>query len=105
MFLSLAASTAAQTSVPLAGPGRLTTVAILVAVNAFFVAAEFSLVASRRAKVDKLAATGNRSAEKVQSVLQQMDRYLAATQLGITLASLAIGWIGVPALASVFDSI
>jgi len=104
MLLSLAASTAAQTSVPLAGPGRLTAVAILVAVNAFFVAAEFSLVASRREKVDKMAAAGSRSAETLQTVLQHMDRYLAATQLGITLASLAIGWIGVPALASVFDS-
>jgi len=104
MLLLLAALTAAQTSVPLAGPGRLTAVAILVAVNAFFVAAEFSLVAARREKVEKMVASGNHSAEKLQTVLQHMDRYLAATQLGITLASLAIGWIGVPALASVFDS-
>lgn len=105
MLHSLAALTVAQTSVPLAGPGRLTAVVILLAVNAFFVAAEFSLVASRRAKIDKLAGAGNRSAVKIQAVLQQMDRYLAATQLGITLASLAIGWIGVPALASVFDGV
>lgn len=95
---------AVQTAVPLTGSGRLITVAILVAVNAVFVAAEFSLVAARRTKVDELAAGGARSAKSVQAILQHLDRYLAATQLGITLASLAIGWIGVPALASVFDA-
>src|SRR3954470_22768787 len=104
MLLILAVQTAAQTAVPLTGGGRLLTVAILVAVNALFVAAEFSLVASRKTKVDELAASGGRSAKQVQQILQHMDRYLAATQLGITLASLAIGWIGVPALASVFDA-
>ena len=103
MVLSFAAQAAAQTSVPTAGPSRLVAVAILVAINAFFVAAEFSLVASRRTKVDEMAAAGARTAKNVQTVLQHMDRYLAATQLGITLASLALGWIGVPALASVFD--
>ena len=105
MLHLIAAVAAAQTAVPLAGIGRLLTVAILVAVNALFVAVEFSLVASRRTKVDEMAAAGARSAKTVQAVLQNMDRYLAATQLGITLASLAIGWIGVPALASVFDNI
>src|SRR5256714_1599590 len=104
MALILAAQTAAQTAVPVTGTGRLVTVAILVAINALFVAAEFSLVASRRTKVDELAASGVRSAKNVQNILQHMDRYLAATQLGITLASLAIGWIGVPAVASVFDA-
>jgi len=104
MLLTLAAQIAVQTAVPLTGGGRLLTVAILVAVNALFVAAEFSLVASRKTKVDELAASGAGSAKKLQHILQHMDRYLAATQLGITLASLAIGWIGVPALASVFDA-
>ncbi len=99
-----AAQSAAQTAVPITGTGRLITVAILVAVNALFVAAEFSLVASRKTKVDELAASGVRSAKNVQKILQHIDRYLAATQLGITLASLAIGWIGVPALASLFDA-
>lgn len=93
-----------QTAVPVTGTGRLLTVAILVAVNALFVAAEFSLVASRRTKVDELAAGGTRSAKNVQTILNHLDRYLAATQLGITIASLAIGWIGVPALASLFDA-
>ncbi|MDQ6716746.1 MAG: hemolysin family protein [Gemmatimonadota bacterium] len=100
----MATQALAQTAVPLTGTGRLLTVAILVAVNALFVAAEFSLVASRRTKVDELAAGGARSAKNVQAILNHMDRYLAATQLGITIASLAIGWIGVPALASLFDA-
>jgi CBS domain containing-hemolysin-like protein len=104
MLPLLAAQAALETAVPVTGTGRLITVAILVAVNALFVAAEFSLVASRRTKVDELAAGGSRSAKNVQNILQHMDRYLAATQLGITLASLAIGWIGVPALASLFDA-
>lgn len=104
MLLTLAAQTATETAVPLTGGGRLVTVAILLAVNALFVAAEFSLVASRKTKVDEMAASGTRSARQLQNILQHMDRYLAATQLGITLASLAIGWIGVPALASLFDA-
>jgi CBS domain containing-hemolysin-like protein len=104
MTLLMAIETTAQTPVPLTGLGRLLTVAILLAVNAFFVAAEFSLVAARRTKIDELAASGGRSARNVQNILQNLDRYLAATQLGITLASLAIGWIGVPALASLFDA-
>ena len=104
MLLILATASAVQTAVPVTGGARLLTVAILVAVNALFVAAEFSLVASRRTKIDELATGGSRSAKNVQNILQNMDRYLAATQLGITLASLAIGWIGVPALASVFDA-
>jgi CBS domain containing-hemolysin-like protein len=105
MLLTMAAQPAAQSAVPVTGGARLLTVAILVAVNAIFVAAEFSLVAARRTKVDELAAGGSRSAKSVQNILQHMDRYLAATQLGITLASLAIGWIGVPALASLFDAV
>jgi CBS domain containing-hemolysin-like protein len=104
MLLTLAAQMAAQTAVPLTGGGRLLTVAILLGVNALFVAAEFSLVASRKTKVDEMAASGKSSAKQLQNILQHLDRYLAATQLGITLASLAIGWIGVPALASLFDA-
>src|SRR6476646_6841482 len=104
MLPMMATQAVAETAVPVTGTGRLLTVAILVAVNALFVAAEFSLVASRRTKVDELAAGGARSAKNVQTILNHMDRYLAATQLGITIASLAIGWIGVPARASLFDA-
>ena len=77
----------------------------LVALNAFFVAAEFSLVAARRSKIDEMVGHGDRGARLVQGALQHLDRHIAATQLGITISSLALGWIGEPALAHVFDSV
>lgn len=84
---------------------RLTFVLLLVLMNAFFVAAEFALVAVRRSKIDQMAAEGDRSAAVVQKALTHLDRYISATQLGITLASLALGWIGEPALAVLVDRI
>jgi CBS domain containing-hemolysin-like protein len=78
-------------------------VLVLVAANAFFVAAEFSLVASRRTRIEALARQGDRQAKLVQKAIQSLDRYISATQLGITLASLGLGWIGEPAVASVFE--
>ncbi|HMG71376.1 MAG TPA: hemolysin family protein [Gemmatimonadaceae bacterium] len=77
----------------------------LVALNGFFVAAEFSLVAARRSKLDEMIAKGDRGAKTVQVALQHLDRYIAATQLGITIASLALGWIGEPVLAHLFDQL
>jgi CBS domain containing-hemolysin-like protein len=77
----------------------------LVALNGFFVAAEFSLVAARRSKLDEMIAQGDRAARTVQTALQHLDRYIAATQLGITIASLALGWIGEPILAQLFDRV
>ena len=75
----------------------------LVVLNGFFVAAEFSLVAARRSKLDEMIAKGDRGARTVQTALQNLDRYVAATQLGVTVASLALGWIGEPVLAQMFD--
>jgi CBS domain containing-hemolysin-like protein len=75
----------------------------LVAINGFFVAAEFSLVAARRSRLDEMIAKGDRGAKVVQTALKEIDRYIAATQLGITIASLALGWIGEPVLAHLFD--
>ncbi len=83
---------------------RLAMVLLLVAANAFFVAAEFALVAVRRSRIDQLAAEGNRSAAVVQRALGELDRYISGTQLGITLASLALGWIGEPAIAVLVDA-
>ncbi len=83
--------------------GRLAIVLLLVAVNAFFVAAEFSLVAVRRSRIDEMADAGERSAKNVQKALAHLDRYIAGTQLGITLASLALGWVGEPAIAVALD--
>jgi CBS domain containing-hemolysin-like protein len=83
--------------VPLSG--RIAAIILLLLVNAFFVAAEFALVAVRRSKIDELALAGDRRAKTVQATLTHLDRYISGTQLGITLASLALGWIGEPAMA------
>jgi CBS domain containing-hemolysin-like protein len=72
--------------------------------NAFFVAAEFALVAARRSKIAQWAAAGDRRARVVEQALTQLDRYISGTQLGITLASLALGWVGEPALAALVDA-
>ena len=67
--------------------------------NAFFVAAEFALVGARRTRLDEMARAGDRKARLARTAVQSLDRYISATQLGITLASLGLGWIGEPALA------
>jgi CBS domain containing-hemolysin-like protein len=62
--------------------------------NGFFVAAEFAIVKVRYSQVEIKAKTGNQSAKIAKHILQNLDGYLSATQLGITLASLGLGWIG-----------
>src|SRR5688500_17535587 len=76
---------------------RLAIVLFLVLANAFFFAAEFALVGARRSKIDQMAASGDRLAKAAQRAIKDLDRYISATQLGITLASLGLGWIGEPA--------
>jgi CBS domain containing-hemolysin-like protein len=84
---------------------RLGAVLLLVFANAFMVAAEFALVASRRSRIDQMVANGDRAARNVQRALDHLDRYISGTQLGITLASLGLGWIGEPALAALLDAV
>jgi putative hemolysin len=67
---------------------------ILVLANAFFVASEFALVSVRKTRIDQLAAEGNSAAAVVQRAVRDLDRYIAATQVGITLASLLLGGLG-----------
>jgi CBS domain containing-hemolysin-like protein len=76
---------------------------LLVAINGFFVAAEFALVRSRREKMEALADEGARGARLALSQMEEIDRYLSACQLGITMASIGIGFLGEPALASLFE--
>jgi CBS domain containing-hemolysin-like protein len=83
----------------------LVAVVFLVLVNGFFVAAEFSLVSVRRTRIAELVEQGNITAEVVQKALEDPDRVIAATQLGITLASLGLGWIGEPALAHFIEPV
>jgi len=73
---------------------RLILVFLLIVLNAFFVAAEFSLVSVRRTRISQLVAAGDVPAQTVQSLQRSLDRLLSTTQLGITLSSLALGWIG-----------
>src|SRR5688500_6307893 len=73
---------------------KLVSVLLLVAANGFFVAAEFALVGVRASRIETLAASGSRAAKRVRGLLQNLNAYLSACQLGITLASLALGWIG-----------
>jgi putative hemolysin len=77
----------------------------LIATNGFFVAAEFALVKVRATRIDQLVNEGKSSARIVQQQVQHLDTYIAATQLGITLASLALGWIGEPSLAHLLEPI
>ncbi|HSF80011.1 MAG TPA: hemolysin family protein [Anaerolineales bacterium] len=84
---------------------KLLAVVLLVLANGFFVAAEFSLVSVRRTRITELVAKGNIRANWVNKAIQNPDRVIAATQLGITLASLGLGWIGEPALAHLIEPV
>jgi CBS domain containing-hemolysin-like protein len=77
----------------------------LVLLNGFFVAAEFSIVKVRYSQIQLKAAEGNTMAKQAEHILKHLDAYLSATQLGITLASLALGWVGESALEHVFKNV
>jgi putative hemolysin len=78
-------------------------VLVLVAANGFFVASEFSLVAVRRSRVAQLVAEGRRNARALLHATETLDANLAACQLGITISSLGLGWIGEPAIARLLE--
>jgi CBS domain containing-hemolysin-like protein len=75
----------------------------LVLLNAFFVAAEFSLLRVRAARVAELAQAGNRRARAVQAMQGRLEGLLSATQLGVTLSTLGLGWVGAPAVAGALE--
>lgn len=77
----------------------------LVLLNGFFVAAEFALVKVRATQLDSLVAKGNWRAKRARHLVAHLDRYLSATQLGITLASIALGWVGEPAFSWLMEPI
>lgn len=78
-------------------------VVVLLLANAIFVAAEFALVTVRRTRINQLATEGNRSASLVQAALGNLDYYIAAAQLGITMASILLGFFGEPVLAALIE--
>lgn len=82
---------------------KLIAALFLVALNGFFVAAEFSLVKVRKTRLAELSENGSKSATVALEVSSKLDAYLSACQLGITLASLGLGWLGEPAIASLLQ--
>jgi CBS domain containing-hemolysin-like protein len=82
---------------------KLLAVILLVLLNGFFVASEFAIVKVRTSQLDALAAQGNIRARLARHVTSHLDAYLSATQLGITLASLGLGWLGEPFLAHMLE--
>ena len=83
---------------------NLVLVLLLVLANGFFVASEFALVGVRRTRVAALADSGDKTASRLLGVVDNLNAYISATQLGITLSSLALGWIGEPAIAHLLEA-
>src|SRR5581483_3994019 len=75
----------------------------LVLANGFFVATEYAIVAVRHSRIEQLAEAGRSDAVAAREVIGHLDTYIAACQLGITMSSLALGWIGEPALARLIE--
>lgn len=83
---------------------KLLLVIFLVLANGFFVASEFALVAVRKTRIEALAAE-SKAARRVLDILNNLSAYISATQLGITLASLGLGWVGEPAVAALLEPV
>ena len=85
--------------------GQIVLALFLVALNGFFVAAEFAFVRVRGTAVNQLVDEGRTGAGSLQDVMDDLDNYLATTQLGITIASLGLGWVGEPAVAALIEPV
>jgi CBS domain containing-hemolysin-like protein len=83
---------------------NLVLVVLLVLANGFFVASEFSLVGVRRTRIAALSESGDKRASRLLGLVDNLNAYISATQLGITLSSLALGWIGEPAVAHLLEA-
>jgi CBS domain containing-hemolysin-like protein len=81
----------------------LIAIVVLLVINGFFVAAEFALVKIRTVRLDQLVGQGSKAARLTKAIHQNLEAYLAACQLGITMASLGLGWVGEPAVAAVLE--
>ncbi len=84
---------------------RLLVAALFVFANAFFVLSEFAMVRVRSTRIDELAAHGSRRARMAQRIQRHIDAYLSANQLGITVASIGLGWVGEPAVATILEPV
>src|SRR5512139_2323797 len=79
--------------------------ALLVLANAFFVASEFAIVKMRPTRLEQLVREGEGRAKRALAISQHLDAYLSANQLGITLASIALGWVGEPAISDLLEPV
>ncbi|MGC4375471.1 hemolysin family protein [Fictibacillus sp. Mic-4] len=80
-------------------------VILLIVITAFFVASEFAIVRARRTRIEQLAEQGNKDAIAAKKIIGNLDGYLSATQLGITMTSLGLGWLGEPTVKAIIDPI
>jgi CBS domain containing-hemolysin-like protein len=103
LFLLFAAEGASEAPTVFSATVNILLVIFLVLANGFFVASEFALVAVRKSRIEALAAEGSAAAKRLLGMLNNLNAYISATQLGITLSSLGLGWIGEPAVAAMLD--
>ncbi|MCX6977249.1 MAG: CNNM domain-containing protein [Verrucomicrobia bacterium] len=103
LFLAFSASSSTQWEDPSTIALKLSAILALVFLNGFFVAAEFALVKVRASQLESMAEDGNSTAALAHHLTQNLEAYLSACQLGITLASLGLGWIGEPFLAQMLQ--
>ncbi len=104
-FLFFLAEAPESIAVPSFGWSALSIISVilLVAANGFFVASEFALVAVRKSRIEAQASDGDPAAVRLLGMLNNLNAYISATQLGITLSSLGLGWIGEPAVAGLLE--
>ena len=102
-ILPLADAPVTQWDSPAVIVGKLLTIAALVGLNGFFVACEFSIIKVRASQLDTLVEEGDARARFAKYIRSHLDAYLSATQLGVTVASLALGWVGEEFLAHLIE--
>src|ERR1051326_2521342 len=101
----IAEALAQQWDPPMVLFGKLLTIAVLVLLNGFFVAAELALVKIRSSHLKTMAAGGSRRAGLLRAIKENLNAYLSACQVGITMASLGLGWLGEPFLAKMLQPV
>ena len=82
---------------------NLFVIAFLLLSNAFFVASEFSMVKVRKTKMEELSKNGNKTADVALEQIDDLDRFVAAVQLGVTISSIGLGWVGEATLAHIIE--
>lgn len=84
---------------------QIVVVILLILMNGFFAASEYAIIAVRKTRVDELVKKGNITAKLLQKALEERENYISSTQLGTTIVSLALGWVGEPVIANILSSL